>query len=418
MEFTYTAINPQGQNIQERFHADDEKAALKCLHGQGYVVLSLGPAAKAGRAASGGERGSAGDIAKPAFALPFGKRRVKLEQLTAFSRELAIMIETGVSITDALLTIQEHADNPTIAEALQATHDALAGGSTITQALGAHPHVFPKIYVDMVRTAEVGGNLAQALEQGAEYLEVSLEMRRKVKGAMTYPIVLLVVACLVMVFMLTYLIPQFSELFARMNVELPASTRFLIVLSGLMRSHFWMIPVAPFALIAGWKNLMRVPAAKLTATRLSHRIPILGDTIKKVAMARILRALGTLMECGVPLMITLETVEQVSGDMVFARAMVAVRERVEGGVPLSEAFISTGTFAPMVCQMIVVGEKSGRLSPILSRVALYFEREVDARLKSLTSVLEPIMIILLGFVVGFIAVSIITPIYSLVSGVK
>jgi type IV pilus assembly protein PilC len=414
MEFTYTAINQQGQNVQERIHADDEKAALKRLHGQGNVVLSLGPAAKA----RGEKAGGGGGFAMPALALPFGKRRVKLEQLTTFSRELAIMIETGVSITDALLTIQEHADNPVIGEALLATHDALAGGSTITQALGAYPHIFPKIYVSMVRTAEVGGNLAQALEQGADYLEVSLEMRRKVKGAMTYPVVLLVVACLVMVFMLTYLIPQFSELFARMNVALPPSTRFLIVLSGLLRTHFWLIPIVPFALITGWRNLMRVPSAKMAVTRLSHRIPILGDTIKKVAMARILRALGTLMECGVPLMIVLETVEEVSGDMVFAQAMASVRQRVEGGIPLSEAFISTGAFAPMVCQMMVVGEKSGRLSPILSRVALYFEREVDTRLKSLTSILEPLMIILLGFVVGFIAISIITPIYTLVTGVK
>ena len=307
MEFTYTAINQQGQNFQERIHADDEEAALKRLHGQGHVVLSLGPAAKGRQETADGGRGG---FAMPAFALSFGRRRVKLEQLTALSRELAIMIETGVSITDALFTLQEHADNPVMGEALRATHDALAGGSTITQALGAHPHVFPKIYVDMVRTAEVGGNLAQALEQGADYLEVSLEMRRKVKGAMTYPVVLLVVACLVMVFMLIYLIPQFSELFARMNVALPPSTKFLIDLSGLLRTHFWLIPVVPFALIIGWRNLMRVPAAKMTATRLSHRVPVLGDTIKKVAMARILRALGTLMECGVPLMIALETVER------------------------------------------------------------------------------------------------------------
>jgi type IV pilus assembly protein PilC len=414
MEFTYTAINQQGQNIQEQIHADDETAALKRLHGQGHVVLSLGPIAKSHRTTAGG----GGGFALPTFALSFGRPRVKLEQLTAVSRELAIMIETGVSITDALLTIQEHADNPVMGDALRATHDALAGGSTITQALGAHPHVFPKIYIDMIRAAEVGGNLAQALEQGAEYLEVSLEMRRKVRGAMTYPVVLLVVACLVMVFMLTYLIPQFSELFAHMNVPLPASTRFLIMVSALLRTHFWLIPVVPFAMITGWRSLMRVPAAKMAATRLSHRVPILGDTIKKVAMARILRALGTLMECGVPLMLVLETVEEVSGDMVFAQAMASVRQRVEGGIPLSEAFISTGTFAPIVCQMMVVGEKSGQLSPILSRVALYFEREIDARLKSLTSILEPIMIILLGFVVGFIAVSIITPIYSLISGVK
>ena len=415
MEFTYTAINPQGQNVQERLHADDDKAALQRLHGQGYVVLSLGAAGKA--RAGKAEKGVSAEVGSPLLKRSFGGR-VKLEQMTAMSRELAIMIETGVSITDALFTIQEHADNPLLQAALRATHDALAGGSTITQALGAHPNVFPKIYVDMVRTAEVGGNLAQALEQGAEYLEISLAMRRKVKGAMTYPVVLLGVACIVLVFVLTYLIPQFSDMFTRMNVALPPTTQFLIMLSGVMRAHFWVVFAAPVALVTGWRRLMRLPQAKMTATRFFHRVPVLGDTMRKVAMARILRALGTLMECGVPLMIVLETVEEVSGDVVFAQAMRAARQKVEGGTPLSDAVISTKAFSPMVCQMMVVGEKSGRLSSILSRVALYFEREVDARLSSLTSILEPIMIIVLGFLVGFIAVSIITPIYSLVSGVK
>ena len=242
MEFTYTAINQQGQNIQEQIHADDEKLALQRLHGQGYVVLALGPAAKAQRAAS--EKGAGISISMPA--LNFGAR-VKLEEVTTFSRELAIMIETGVSITDALQTIQEHAGNPMIGEALRKTHDALTRGSTITQAFGAHPQMFPKIYVDMVRTAEVGGNLAQALEQGAEYLERSLEMRRKVKGAMTYPVLLMIMACAVIIFMLTFLIPQFSDLFTRMNVVLPPSTRLLMNLSSLLRTHFWLIPVVPIA---------------------------------------------------------------------------------------------------------------------------------------------------------------------------
>ena len=278
--------------------------------------------------------------------------------------------------------------------------------------------MFPAVYVSMIRTAETGGSLDETLDQAAEYLEASLEMRRKVTGALTYPAVLMVVAMAVLIFMMTYLLPRFGPLFSHMGAEIPTSTRLLLGASAFLQSHWWTIPLTLGGSAWGFRAFARTPFGRNFLTRLVHRIPVIGDVVKKVALSRILRALGTLSGAGVSLLLALEMAAQTAQDVVFESALAQVRQDVEHGMAISEAVVKTGSFPPMVCQMMAVGEKSGRLSDVLLRVAKFFERDVDARLKVLASVIEPFMIVFLGLVIGFISISIIGPIYSLVGSVK
>ncbi len=409
MDFTYTALDPRGAKLSERVQAKDDDQALRQLQSQGLVVLSLEPA----RAAQ-----AAGGSAKSLLASLGLTRSAKLEQVVILSRELAIMMETGVPIVEALEALEQHAEDKMIRAALGRAHTELSQGKTISQAMATQPHVFPTVYVSMIRTAETGGSLDETLNQAAEYLESSLEMRRKVSGAMTYPAVLMVVAVGVLIFMMTYLLPRFGPLFAHMGAEIPASTRMLLAASAFLQKNWWTIPLTLGGSAWAFRTFARTPFGRNLLTRLVHKIPVIGDVVKKVALSRILRALGTLSGAGVSLLLALEMAGQTAQDVLFEAALAQVRQDVEHGVSISEAVVKTGAFPSIVCQMMAVGEKSGRLSDVLLRVAKFFERDVDARLKTLSAVIEPFMIVFLGLVIGFIAISVIGPIYSLVGSVK
>lgn len=409
MDFAYTALDARGTKVSERVQAENDDQALRQLQHQGLVVLSLEPA-RAARASGGSVKSLLASLGLT--------RSAKLEQVVILSRELAIMMETGVPIMEALEALGTHAEDKKIREALAQTHAELSQGKTIAQGMATQPHVFPAVYVSMIRTAETGGSLDETLGQAAEYLESSLEMRRKVSGAMTYPAVLMLVATGVLIFMMTYLLPRFGPLFEHMGAEIPTSTRVLLAASAFLQQHWWTIPLTLGT--GGWAfcTFARTSFGRNFLTRLVHRIPVIGDVVKKVALSRILRALGTLSGAGVSLLLALEMAGQTAQDVVFEAAIAQVRQDVEHGVSLSEAVIKTGAFPAIVCQMMAVGEKSGRLSDVLLRVAKFFERDVDARLKMLSAVIEPFMIVFLGLVIGFIAISVIGPIYSLVGSVK
>lgn len=408
MEFAYTALDRGGTKISQRVQAENDDQALRRLQSQGLVVLSLSPAQAS--PAAGALKAWPSSVAV--------RRNVKLDQIVVISRELAIMIETGVPIIEALAAIEQHAENKAIKDALQTIYSELSQGKTIAQAMGAQTHVFPTVYVNMIRTAELQGSLDETLNQAADYLEAALEMRRKVSGALTYPAVLLVVAIGVLVFMMTYLLPRFGPLFEHMGAEIPASTKMLLSASAFLQKQWWTIPVALFGSIWSFRAFARLPAGRTLLTRLFHRLPFVGDVVQKVALSRMLRALGTMLGAGVPLLAALEMAGETAQDVLFEEALRAVRHQVEHGTSMADAVIGTKAFPAIVCQMMTVGEKSGRLSDILVRVAKFFERDVDARLKMLASVIEPFMIVFLGLIIGFIAISVIGPIYSLVGSVK
>ncbi|HLK59049.1 MAG TPA: type II secretion system F family protein [Chthonomonadaceae bacterium] len=408
MEYDYTAVSPQGTQIQGRVQALTEAEALQRLHGQEYVVLALKAEGK------GSVKGAPAGLRLPAW----GKRRLKMEHVVMLSRELSIMMETGIPLLEALAALQEHAEHPELAAALSTMRADLGAGKTLSQALAAHPRIFPRIYVDMARTAETGGSLTDTLDQAATYMESALEMRRKISAAMTYPIVVMSVAFLVVLFMFMYLLPMFGDMFQKMQADVPPLTGAMLVVSAFIRGNWWLLPVLLVAGKVAYALIGRRPRVRLVMARVTLRIPILGDTVRKIVVARLLRSLGTLLNSGVPLLVALDTAIQTAQNMVFERAMAQVRLQIEQGGALSTGMIQTRIFPGTVSQMVAVGEKSGKLSEVLLRVADFYDREVDARLKALASILEPVMIVSLGVVVGVIAISIILPIYSLISSVK
>ena len=404
MEFTYTALDTRGAKIEQRLQAQDEDAAIRRLQDQGYVVLGL-------------QASKTEDAPRKKSSLPTGGR-VKQEQVVAMSRELAIMIETGVPIADALSLLAEHAENPVIKSTMVATLADVSEGKSLTEAISKHPKIFQKLYVSMVASAEVGGTLHSTLKQAAEYLEMSQEMRRKVKGALTYPAVLVVAMNLVMIFMVVFLVPRFGEMFVHMGVKMPLTFTIMMGLSAFMRHDWWLVLAMVIGAIFGIRAFLKWPKGATWFTKLLLKIPVVGDTIKKIVMARTLRALSTLLDSGVSMLMALDTISQVALNVVYEQAIMRARSQVEGGTSLTDAVTATKVFPGMVCQMIAVGEKSGRLTSVLMHVAHYYEREVDARLKAMASIIEPVMIVLLGLMVGVIAISIFTPLYSIYDNIK
>jgi type IV pilus assembly protein PilC len=405
MTFNYKAFDAGGTQVEGIVDADTEDIGLRRLQSQGLVILSFGSAKGRAVKARAKTHGSSG-------------QRVKLDQVVMLMRELAIMVETGVPISEALEVLALHADNAAIKNAITRAHGDLVQGLSISQAFGAQPIVFPIVVVNMVKTAEAGGSLDAALNQAAEYLESSLEMRNKVATALTYPALLAVVALGVTIFMMLYLIPKFGPLFMHMGGTIPPSTQFLLAVSSFLRTNWWIIPTSLFGAASAFGAMLRVQAGREALTRFLHFCPVVGDIGQKVALARILRSLGAVTASGVSLLLALEISGQSAQDIVFERAVSAARTAVAEGLSLSQAAINTKTFPPMVCQMISVGEKSGRLSDVMLRMARYYERDVDVKLKMLTSIIEPMMIVVMGLVIGFISVAIISPIYSLIGGVK
>lgn len=406
MEFTYTALDPRGARVQELLQAADEDQAIRRLQDQGYVVLGLKASAQT----------TPGEAKKKAA--PPSPGRVKQDHVVAMSRELAIMIETGVPIADALSLLAEHAENPVIKSTMVSTLADVSEGKSLTESISKHPKIFPKLYVSMIASAEVGGTLHSTLRQAAEYLEMSLDMRRKVRGALTYPAVLVTAMTGVMIFMMVFLVPRFTELFKHMGAKVPFTFTVMTMMSDFLRNDWWLVLIMIAGAIFGFRAFLKWPKGNAMFARTLLKIPMVGDTIKKVVMARTLRALSTLLDSGVSMLVALDTVSQVALNVVYEQAIMRARSQVEGGSSLTDAVTGAKVFPGMVCQMIAVGEKSGRLTSVLMHVAHYYEREVDARLKSLATIIEPVMIVVLGIMVGVIAVSIFSPLYSIYDNIK
>jgi type IV pilus assembly protein PilC len=407
MDFTYEALDLFGARRQEHLEAANEEQALTQLHDQGLVVLAL--------ASKDGDSDTRADEAVEARLL---KRRARQDAVVSMSREFAIMIETGVPIAEALTSMAENSENAVIKAVLREVVADVSEGRSLSEAIGRHPNAFPSLYVSMVASAEIGGTLHVTLNQAADYLEASYEMKRKVKAALTYPALLLCVMFGVFMFLLLFMIPRFSDMFLHMGAKVPASFQAMAAFSAFMRVNWWTMPILAGGIFYGLKRFIAWPAGMLWGARLVLKTPIIGDIVRKVSLARVLRALSSLLDSGVSLLLALETASSVAQNVVFERALQASRSRVEVGSSLSDAFDIANVFPGIVRQMISVGEKSGRLTTVMMHVALYYEREIDAKLRSLASIIEPVMIVFLGIVVGFIAVNIFTPLYSIYDNIK
>lgn len=341
--------------------------------------------------------------------------RVKTADLLVFTRQLSTIISAGLPLLQGLEILAEQTEDPNFAKIIDSIAQYVESGETFSDALKRYPKAFPELYVSMVRAGEASGDLDGVLLQLAEYLEASEELKRRIKSAMTYPVVAFSMIILIATGLVIFVVPQFAEIFASFNRELPGPTQVLINLSNALRTPYaWAIIIGSIVgIIAFLRIYGSTELGRYNLDQLKLRLPIFGDLIRKVSISRFTRTLSTLIRSGVPILQALEIVEKTSGNSVFGKAIKQSSESVRNGEPLSEPLARSGVFPPMVTRMIAVGEKTGELENMLKKISDFYDSEVKAKVDALTSLIEPILIGIMGLVVGSIIIALFLPIFQL-----
>jgi type IV pilus assembly protein PilC len=340
---------------------------------------------------------------------------VSTKDLAIFTRQFATMITAGLPLVQCLDILSQQSENGTLKKiVLQVMHDVEAG-STLAEALGKHPKTFDNLFVNMVEAGEAGGVLDDILMRLATYIEKAEALKRKVKSAMTYPTVVLVVAVSTTIFMLLFIIPTFAKIFKDFGGELPLPTKIVLGASNFLKS-FWYLGLGGLAAtIIMFKRYYATNQGELVIDRMKLRMPILGDLLKKAAIARFTRTLGTLISSGVPILTGLEITARTAGNRVIQEAVLATRSSIREGETISAPLKNSDAFPPMVVQMIAVGEETGALDEMLNKIANFYDDEVNTAVDTLTSIIEPVMIVVMGCLVGGMVVAMYMPMFKLIN---
>ncbi len=398
-QFSYEAVEPTGRVVRGSLEADNASVVLTKLQSLNYTVVDVVQS----KAASG---------------LSFGKRgggRVKLNALVVFSRQFATMVNAGINILKCLDILEAQTKDPVLKPVIGELRKDVVSGSSLTDALTRHPRVFSKLFISMVRAAEVGGILDLILDRLATFLEKEQELIGRIKGAMVYPVCVLVFAILMVIAMFMFVLPTFKQIFAESGAELPLITKMLFLISDVVRAVWFLLPTVPIATVFGVRWYYGTEQGRWNIDKLKLRIPVIGELVQKMAISRFSRTLGTLVNSGVPVLRALEIVAETAGNAVIAKAVDDARASVREGQRISAPLEASGIFPLMVTQMIDIGEETGRMSEMLVKVASFYDQEVEVAVKALTSLIEPLLIIVLGAVVGFIVGSIMVPMFTLVN---
>ena len=341
--------------------------------------------------------------------------RVKDKDLTVFTRQIATMINAGLPLVQSLEVLASQQPNKQFKRILTKIREDVEGGSTFAASLKQHPTVFTPLYMSMVEAGEAGGFLDTVLNRLAGYIEKSMALRRKVKGAMIYPATIITVAVAVVIFLLIFVIPTFKTLFEGFGAALPLPTRIVLELSRLVRTHVVTVLGAFVGTVFVLRFYYRTERGKKVIDSLLLRLPIIGQLIRKVSVAKFTRTLGTLVSSGVPILDGLNITARVAGNKVVEEAILKTRSSIAEGKTIADPLGASGIFPPMVVQMISVGEQTGALDSMLAKIADFYDAEVDQAVSNLTTLLEPIMIVFLGVVVGGVIIAMYLPIFKLVT---
>lgn len=396
--YRYSAMDTTGRNVNGTLEADSLDLVRAKLADLSYHILTIRET-----------RGRAG--IQDWFN---GIQRVKLRDLVMFSRQFATMIDAGLSVVKCLDILQKQSRNPKMKDVIGEVKRDVGGGMSLTEALQRHPRIFSPLYVNMIRSAETAGILDQVLDRLSTFLEKEQETRNKIKAAMMYPVVVFCFAVLMLIALLFFVLPKFKGIFETMGLELPLTTRLLLNSSGYITTYWYIALVVLVGGVVLVKTMARTDKGKYAIDAAKLRLPVFGDLILKTSVSRFARTFGTLISSGVPVLRALEIVADTAGNRVISDTVLRARVSIKEGQKISTPLFGSKIFPVMVTQMIAVGEETGRLDQMLVKVSNFYDEEVDSTLKSLTSLIEPLMIVGLGFIVGFIAVSVISPIYSLV----
>ncbi|MBI6545239.1 MAG: type II secretion system F family protein [Cyanobacteria bacterium NC_groundwater_1444_Ag_S-0.65um_54_12] len=406
----------RGEPFQKTLSGANVAEVRNRLRNMGYLIVTPITLLKEGKSTANAK------LAVPLIAsiqqrLAMGQK-VQLNDITLFSRQFATMINAGVSMVRALNIIAEQTPNARLRRIIAEILARVEAGSSLSDSFTRYPEVFSNLFIGMVRAGEAGGVLDEVLLRISAFLEASAKLRRQIKSAMTYPIAVGVLAILMFVGMLLWLLPIFTNMFAQMDAKLPAYTQFLIDLSNTLRSPSGLLV---FGGIVGAVMLFRRFAAteqgKHIIDRYLLQLPIIGVLTQKIGVSRFTRTLGTLIRSGVPLLNALEIVRDSSGNMVISGAVEDVRQAVREGEPVSKPLEQADIFPPMVTQMISVGEETGAIDAMLEKIADFYDQEVEATIKSLTSLLEPLMMVGIAALVGSIMLGMYLPLFSIINAV-
>ena len=396
-EFNYVAKNKSGDEIKGNLEADNSSLVASQLKEKGYYVTSI----KEKKA-----RKSIDEYFK------FHKR-VKIDDLAVFSQQFSVMINAGISIVQAIGILRDQTENSRFKEIIGKVQEDIETGTGLAEAMSKYPDVFPDLYCQLIRAGETGGVLDQVLNKLADHYERQSELNGKVKSALYYPIAILIVAIAVVIFLLLKVVPQFVSMFEDFGAQLPLPTRILLGTSEFMQ-NYWYVIFAVLAVIAvALYYYKQTQKGSYKFDQLILQIPIIGNMMKKVYISRITSTLAILLNSGVDLLSSLAIVEDVVGNEVYGQILTEARIQVREGVNLSDPLSESREFPKMVVQMIKVGEEAGNVGQMLEKISSFFDREVEASVESSISLIEPVMIVFLAVIVGFVAISIVTPMFDM-----
>lgn len=401
--FAFKAMDASNREVAGQIEAANERLVSQLLRERGLKPFEVKPVASGGM----------GDIFSG-----IKKKKVKARDIMTFTRQLATLIEAGLPLLRALNVLTEQSENPTLKRTIDDIKNAVQGGASFSDALGRYPETFNKLYVSMVRAGEVGGVLEVVLDRLAEFAEKDAALRAKVKGAMIYPIMIILVVIVVITVLMAFVIPQFTELFSSMGASLPLPTMILIGASDFFKSFWWLIFAGLFGIWYGSKTWFKTEAGEKWRDGMVLKLPLFGELTRKMVTARFTRTLGTLIQSGVPILQALTIVKDTTGNVIIGSAMDGVSAAVTEGEPLAAPLHRMGIFAPMVTNMIAVGEETGALDQMLVRIANNYDMIVEETVKSLTALMEPAIIIVMAVIVGFIVIALFLPLFELSSAIK
>jgi type IV pilus assembly protein PilC len=391
MIFSYKVKDLKGKVLEGEIEAKDQFEAINKLKLQKYAIISVNQSKRK--------------------KIKTGK--VSLKELTIFSRQLSTLVSSSVPIVQSLSILESQVENKNFARVISLIRKDIESGLSISDAMAKYPDVFSELYVSMIRAGEVGGVLDTILDRLATYLESSAALRDKVKSALMYPIIVGSIAVIVTVVLIIFIIPIFKNIFSSFGAELPLITRIVIGASDFLKKYIFHIIVFLGVFFYGIKRYIKTEKGRRQFDYILLKLPIFGIIFKKIAIAKFSRTLGTLVKSGVPILQALETVAKTSGNKVIEEILLSSMKSVKEGGKIAEPLKKDNIFPPMVTQMISVGEESGSLDTMLFKIADFYDQEVDASVKGLTSMIEPIVMVFMGLVIGFIVIAMFIPMFQM-----
>jgi type IV pilus assembly protein PilC len=393
--FRYLAKDPTGRSVSATAEADNERALVSTLRKRGLVVLDVSE-----------------EVRTP-VGIKKGRRKVKAGDLVVFSRQLATMVDAGLPLVQALDTLAGQSESPSLKLVLEDVVKNIEQGANFSEAISGFPKVFSSLFVNMVRAGEASGTLAEILERVAGYMEAALALKRKVRSAMIYPAIVSGMAVIITSVLLLKVIPVFGNIYESFGSALPMPTQMLLDFSGFLRAYF---PFAMGALVVGifaLRKYVKTESGALRLDKFKFNLPVFGPIFRKVAVSRFSRTLSVLVKSGVPILSALDIVAKTAGNKLIERAVNQAMEEIKKGENIADPLASSQVFPPMVTKMIAVGEESGKLEVMLSKISDFYDSQVDAAVSGLTSLIEPLLIAFLGIVVGGIVICMFLPIFKL-----